>query len=247
MIEHLSYSSISAYLSCSASWKFKYLDNIPTKGAPELAFGSAFHSTIEQAIKSGHQLDMVAAFQENWHKQLESSSEIIWDMDTPESYFNTGIKMLTNPDIQAGIQAIKSSKIETRVELHVPGVPLPVVGYIDVITDDGVPGDFKTSSKSWSSEKAIGELQPIFYLAALNQAGIQVPGGHFVHYIFVKTKTPQFQRIEHVHQPKEMFWLFGMIRKVWEAIDKECFPPNPTSWKCSYNWCDYWTICRGKP
>jgi len=246
MIEHLSYSSISSYLACGQAWKYHYLDKVPTPTSPELVFGSAFHGTIETFIGSGHQGNLVDLWQENWVKQLETNPEITWEKDTPEDYCNLGVKMFADENIQRGILSIKSDRIETKVELRVPDVPVPVVGYIDVITEDGIPGDFKTSRFAWNNDRALGETQPLFYLAAMNQLGIHTHNYHFRHFVFVKTKTPQFQAIEHVYNAGQLFWLFGMIRRVWQAIEAGCFPLNPTSWKCSPQFCDYWSMCRGK-
>jgi len=139
-----------------------------------------------------------------------------------------------------------AKEIERKVELRVPGVPIPVIGYIDIIADDGVPGDFKTSAKSWTNGKAADELQPLFYLAALNQAGTTVKDGKFRHYVIVKTKTPKMDVFENTHNMKEIFFLFDLIGRVWDAIEKESFPLNPTSWKCSASYCDFWSSCRGR-
>lgn len=253
MIDHLSYSSISSYLYCSRSWAFKYVDQVKTPTSPELVFGSAFHGTVEQYLRESSPVnnDMLNMWAENWAKQTEGQ-EIDWGTDTPESFYNEGIRLLSNKDIQDGINKIvpgtddKGPKIERYVELRVPGVPIPIIGYIDIITSDGVPNDFKTSKSSWSMDKAMSETQPLFYLAALNQAGIQTPGWKFRHYVFVKTKTPQFQAIDHVHNPGQLMWLFEMIRRVWKAIEGEHYPMNPTGWMCSPNYCNYWNLCRGK-
>lgn len=252
-LDHLSYSSISSYLACPANWKFHYLDKIPTATSPELVFGSAFHSTIEEYVGTSHQCNLLDVWHTNWALQMETNKEVHWNGDTPESMCNLGVRMFTNPDVAQGILSIKARPdaqgmlmIERKIELRIPGVGVPVIGYIDVIAADGVPGDFKTSSRAWTTDKALNEMQPVFYLAALNQLGIHMHNWRFRHYVFVKTKTPQFQMIEHVHGPAEIFWLFGMIQRVWDAIEKGCFPPNPTGWKCSPQYCDYWSICRGK-
>lgn len=251
MIDHLSYSSISSYLYCGRSWAFKYLDKIPTLTSPELVFGSAFHGTIESFLTPGSAQTLSDLWMQNWAKQTESQT-VDWGTGTPESFCNEGIRILSHPVIQQGILSIGPGtdevgvKIERKVELHVPGVPLPIMGYIDIITEDGTPCDFKTSKTSWTVDKALNETQPLFYLAALNQAGIQTPGWRFRHFIFVKTKTPQFQKIEHVHNPAQLMWLFEMIRRVWKAIEGKHFPMNPTGWKCSPNYCEYWSLCRGQ-
>lgn len=252
-LDHLSYSSISSFLSCGQAWKYHYLDKLPTSTSPELIFGTAFHGTVETFVQEGSKGDLLTLWQQKWQEAINTSrSDISWEKGTPEEYCNQGVRMFNHPDIQQGILSIKAGQdetgpmIERKVELHVPGVPVPVIGYIDIITADGVPGDFKTSAKSWSADKALDETQPLFYLAALNQLGIHVPNLRFRHFVFVKTKTPQFQMLEHTHTRGQMLWLFSMIRKVWESIDHGCFPMNPTGWKCNPQYCDYWSICRGK-
>jgi len=269
-LDHLSYSSISSYLMCAANWRFHYIEKVPTKTSTALVFGSAFHGAIEQHILSapteyGKRQPLIDCWRESWIKETTWSNEndelllrddIDWGTDTPESLENEGIRILTHKDVANGILSIipawivnndqKRPAIESRVELRVPGVPLPIIGYIDIITADGIPGDFKTSSKSWSDSKAGDEIQTLFYLAALNQAGITVPDWAFRHYVFVKTKTPQFQVFTHTHNPSQLMWLFKMIESVWKGIEADVFPINPTTWKCSDKWCEYFALCRGK-
>lgn len=251
-LDHLSYSSISAYLTCARAWRFKYVESIPTFSTPELVFGSAIHNAIETYVQSDRQAAPVDCWKQSWDKALERDQQVVWGADTPESHFNEGVRILTDEKIVYNLNTItpaydeQGAKVERKVELRVPGVPIPVIGYIDIITHDGVPCDFKTSSKSWSSDRAIGETQSLFYLAALNQAGQTVPGWKFRHLVIVKTKTPQFQMFEHSHRPSECFWLFGMIQNVWKGIDAGVFPENPTGWKCSPQYCDFWMRCRGK-
>lgn len=247
MIEHLSYSSITTYLTCAASWRFKYIDEIPTVATPALVFGSAMHTAIEQYVTRDRakKLTPVDCWQPAWNAAIEKQ-EVAWGLDTPEQHYNEGVRILSNEQIVYNLNTINPFRVEELVKLRVPGVPLPVIGYIDIQTVDGVPGDFKTSARSWNEEKAQAETQSLFYLAALNQAGRTVEDWKFRHYIIVKTKTPQWQVFDHTHKPAEIFWLFGMIKKVWQGISVDVFPENPTGWKCNPNYCDFWQLCRGK-
>lgn len=249
MIEHLSYSSISSYLSCARNWAYKYVEKKPTISTPELAFGTAVHETIEQhLLGKGELIDL---WTPAWNKAAENGN-IFWGMDTPEQFYNDGVRILSHSSVTGGIRLIQENqngnppKIETKVELRVPGVPIPVVGYIDIITANGIPGDFKTSRASWSQAKAQDSIQTLFYLAALNQAGNHEHAWRFRHYVIVKTKTPQFQVLDHTHKPSELFWLFGMIQNVWKAIQSGIYPENPTTWLCNPEYCDFWKLCRGK-
>jgi len=245
IIEHLSYSSISLYLDCPEAWRRKYIANEPTKKTSALAFGSAFHGVIERMIKNA-QYDWESAWDEEFGKAF---LDVTWEPgEAPEQYHHDGVRMLDHKAVFAAIQSIHPASpedIEKKVELRVPGVPIPIIGYIDVILDDGTPADFKTSARQWTQDQASGSLQTLFYIAALNQAGFDV-NWRFKHFVFVKTKTPQVQIIEHSHTPGELFFLFETIKRVWEGINKEFFPLNPTSWRCKPGLCDFYANCRGR-
>ena len=253
-IEHLSFSSISSYLYCPKAWKYKYVDKIPTKTTPALLFGSAWHKTIEQALKDGNPPKgnyFVEILNEEIKIAASRNQEIIWGEDSLVTLQNTGQRFITSDSIIEGLSMITPArdeggfKIEQKVELNVPGVPLPVIGYIDIITEDGVCGDFKTSGKSWTNVQAEDSLQPLFYLAALKQAGAN-PQMKFRHFVFVKTKEPKFQIVETNYKAKNFLFLYSLILNIWRSIENQSFFENPSSWKCSAAHCDFWDICRGK-
>lgn len=249
-LDHLSYSSINLYSMCARAWRFRYLDKVQTPKSPALVFGSAFHNAIETAIANK---DVSAPAEGYWDaawNDATADGEIDWQKDKPETFYNLGVKMLKSKETLELLSEIKpfdAESIEKKIELQVPGVPIPIIGYIDIIERDGVPADFKTSSRSWNPGKALEELQPCFYLAAMNQAGWQNnPDFKFRHYVFVKTKTPKAQVFESNRLPGELFWMFGLIQEVWRGIEARVFPPTGTgSWKCSPKWCEYWALCKG--
>lgn len=252
-IDHLSYSSISTWLMCPRSFKYKYVEKIPTPTSPALIFGSAVHDTVEEYIsETEHRYALAELWPFKWNAQLEENKDISWNDDTPEGLHNEGLRLLSSPDIVKVVDALtcmvdeQGPCIERKVELRVPDVPIPIVGYIDMIGTDGVPHDLKTSAKSWNTDKARSEIQPLFYLAALLQSGNNLHQLRFRHVVFVKTKTPQVQVLESAFTFSEIFWLLEMVKSVWLAIEVGIFPCNPTGWKCSKDWCEYWPLCRGK-
>jgi hypothetical protein len=226
-----------------------------TKTSAQLLFGSAWHKTIEAIVSDKADGDVNELWKSNLLSELEQSQvknqAVDWGDETEESLINTGIRLLGSKDIQTGLLRIRPAvddngpKIERKIELRVPGVPIPIIGYIDIITEDGVCGDFKTSGKSWTEGQAKDSLQPLFYMAGLNQMGMKSPD-LFRHYVFVKTKEPKFQTIETSYQSSEVMFLFRLINNVWNAIEKEAYFENPGGWLCSERFCDFWKECRGK-
>lgn len=252
-LDHLSYSSVSTYLRCPRSWRYRYLEKVASPVGVALPFGSAFHEAVEQYLTmrhSGDALPPAELFDAAWQTQLERREDIDWRDETPDSMLDLGTRMLTDDGVLAQLDSIKPlvlddvPVIEKRVSMTVPGVPIPIIGYIDLITDDGVPGDLKTSSRKWYGDKAEKEMQPVFYLATLNQEGYELnPERRFRHYVFTKTKAPAAQVLETTRTVADMMWLFGLIGEVWQAIVAGAFPPNPGSWLCP-KYCDYSDICR---
>ena len=261
-VDRLSYSSVSAYLMCPQSWKFRYIIKPRVPVSVALPFGTAIHKAVQTYIAAkaeGHEVKPPAdLWPDSWQGALNeprNADNIKWDR-TYDYYTDLGTKMLSAPDVVAAIENIKpmialmpeeTAIIEKRIEFQVPGVSVPVIGYIDMIEDDGVPVDLKTASRKWGKDKEHGEMQVDFYLLGLNYEGYDLnPNLQFRYYIFIKTKSPTCQILDTVRTWGDLLFTMKLIKEVWEAIQAKTFPCNPTSWKCSEKWCEYWPLCRGK-
>lgn len=254
-LDHLSYSSLSLYAECPAKWRFKYVQKITTKQSPALIFGSAVHDTIElllmRRFEGWPMGNLVEAWARAWHQRSKGDS-VDWSGDLPEELENMGAQLFGSPDTKAAIESLRPAlwgelpAIEQRITLSVPGVPLPIIGYLDMLADDGVIVDFKTAARKWTHTQAQQETQPLFYLAALNQMGVDHTPGRFRHIIFTKGRQPSIQILETERSTDELLWLMRVIAGIWRAIEAEHFPMNP---KACFAWgrpCEYLSLCRGK-
>ena len=249
-IDHLSYSSISSYLNCGYNWKLYYLDLIRPPTAPALLFGRAVHETIEDHLRTRQPLIPLWV---QHYESLASLEEVEWDSKSSrESLRKDGVRVLSSPPVQDGIEWIadhysqQSSTIEREISWTVPGVDVPLIGYIDVITDDGIPGDFKTAAKMWSEYKADDDVQSLFYLSGLLANGIEVPELEFRHYVISKGTFPDFRMFSRQRTMDEIEWLNNVIRRAWHGMKAGVFLMSPESWKCNSKFCNYWRLCRGE-
>jgi predicted RecB family nuclease len=132
-----------------------------------------------------------------------------------------------------------------ETELHIPGVSVPIVGFIDMIQNDGVPIDIKTASKRWSQDKADNSLQATFYIATLEQLGMIKLPATFKFMVFTKTKNPAVQVLETTRTHQDVFALYSRVNEVWKAIQREVFTPtDPDNWWCSHKYCSFWDVCE---
>ena len=244
-IEHLSYSSISSFLTCGKAWKYRYIDKVQAPTSPTLIIGSAVHDTVEEIIQAnslGIQAPEPAEFATQAAAGRLDKEPSINGTPEAENVVTEAVRLVSAPLILRGINRLRAkvdeagAMIERKVTLEVPEVDVPIIGYIDIILADGTPADFKTASKSWTQDKAESELQPVFYLAAMGQMGIPV-NWKFKHIVIVKNKIPKFQILEHEHKPEELFKLFRQIQEVWKTMNAGVFlPAAPGCWKCKPNY-----------
>lgn len=278
-VDHLSYSSINAYLSCHRLWWWRYIEKPRVPVAVALPFGTAIHKAVQGYIVAkaqDHEVwdtamlgfqkekDLVPVsashlLPESWLACLRNALDeprnldnIKWDRPF-DYYADLGARMLNAPDVVAAVEDIEplvideTAVMEKRIEFFVPGVDVPIIGYIDLIEVDGVPVDFKTASRKWAKGKEHSEMQVDFYLLGLNYEGYDLnPNLQFRYYIFTKTKNPTCQILDTVRGWGALLFTVQTIREAWEGIQAGAFGPNPTGWKCSQRFCEYWGLCRGR-
>lgn len=249
MIGHLSYSSISRYLKCGKQWKFRYLDKLEEESSDALQFGSAWHKMIryylEESFSGNTKLYDRIDFGSHWSQAIEESCT----EENAGELMQLGEKMLTSPKITKTIQGlgptIDPESLEMKTELRIPGVPVPIIGFIDMIQNDGIPIDIKTASRKWSQEQAHTDLQATFYIAALEQLQMIKLPAKFKFMVFTKTKNPDVQILETTRTHQDIFALYGLVNEVWQAISREVFPPtDPGNWWCSHKYCGFWNVCE---
>jgi len=235
MIDHLSYSSIQNYLMCQRHWRYRYIDQIKSEKNDALLFGSAWHKMINLVAGTLQPID--EAFLESLDTSMQS-----------EENYHALSRMSESTPIKAHLQGLEIKQSELKFELTIPQSELPIIGYIDAILEDGTPVDFKTSKRKWSQAQADKDLQATFYIAGMHKMGMIQTSDFpikFEYHIFTKTKNPDVQVLETWRTVEDVLGLFNLIGVVSDSMRAGQHVPNPTTWKCSSNYCEFWELCKG--
>ncbi len=231
----LSYSSISAYETCPAKYKFQYEEKLPTTSSPALAFGDALHRTLHRF----HDRPVpVAPSVEELHEMLDAE----W---VDDGYRDPGEEALYREHARqvlaeyhranAGSFRIPAA-LEFRFTVEIEGVQLS--GVIDRM--DRIPGggyeivDYKTSRRLPPKAIVDRDLQlSLYYLAAQEIWGIE-PERLTLYYLLPGERMTTFRT------PADADDLRRRIATVAERIAAGKFEPraNPLC-----DWCDFQHVC----
>lgn len=141
---HLSATQLAMLERCPEQFRQRYiLGRREPPGAAMLwgsADGKAHGENFGQKIKTHEDIpteDVREAFA--WHLDLEidavgGASEVDWRDDTPATVKDRGVELVAYYHEMVS-PTIQPTDVEAKVEVEVPGVPVPFIGYIDVDTE----------------------------------------------------------------------------------------------------------------
>lgn len=216
VVNHLSYSSVSQLLTCPMQWYITKTQKITPPPKDYMAFGTAVHRVIQYNALQGWRMsakDMIDVYVSVYNAALPQEN-----IQETKNY-EYAVSLFTNDAIMSALRFIvvkHEHQIERKVTFRVAGVPLPIIGYIDILQDDGVPIDIKTSSTEWTVERAEQELQPLYYLEGLKDGR---HGGKFVYVIIQKLSWGECGlQILHVQYHDWQETLYKHITSAWNVI-----------------------------
>lgn len=249
--DHLSWSRIRAYLTCSLQYFFRYFAKETPEFTPgALAFGSAIHLALETALVqriAGEEpiLDHLVGVFDGSLDEAGVQAPIRWsEKETRESVVAQARAM-----IDVWLRSPRPGKVigvEESFEVELaPWLP-KLHGRVDVIeeSDDGSLTiiDIKSARSAWGEEQILqGRDQLVLYKEGLK--GIIEAIGKPVKLaweIILKQKVPRVVRIEVPEPLPTAERAIKTATIVLEAIEKDIYAPSP-GWQCSG--CPYRAAC----
>lgn len=267
--EHLSSSSVDLLTDCSKLWAGKYRDGREGPRSDALIIGSAFDAACEWFLRqrftgawvTGEQLGL--RFGIEWDAQLaraDPNGPIDWGTRGEAGAFEDGLHLATAPATLAALRSLKVAPhpdnsqepgLQVHVSLRVPGVSVPVIGFIDVLAaqPDGstLILDIKTGRRRWPKGKERKELQARIYAAALWQTGLPFTSLRTAYWVFVPGMTPEscvVQKLDPALTERDLLLTLDLLRRSWRQIEAGTFTGNAHSWRCTPR-CPLWHDCFG--
>jgi len=258
---HLSASSIGTYVDCSLQYWFAYVKRLPMEFVSDaLEFGSAIHLTLAdfyRAKMTGDRLllkDVHESYRQHWTNRVKDRSDIKYaDQKDFQSYLIEGVDLLTAWFNKLADDHFNVIAVEEAFVFEIDGMPLPIVGAIDLVEEDDsgtiIITDHKTTGRAYSIDEIDQNPQITIYQMAAKANGFADREILLKFDCLVKTKTPKFEQYYTTRSEADELRLIRKIQRVWEGISKGVFIPNDTSWKCKTcpykQACDKWFLNGG--
>jgi hypothetical protein len=256
-IQHWSASSLNMLSVCPRQWQARYIWGRKEAPGAALILGTANHSAMGfnllDKITTGEdktEAEVVEYFNDKaWPDAINErggAGEVKWD-DGPEEQRALGAKMVSAYHLNVAPR-VEPTSVEAKIEVFVPQVPVPVIGYVDVVQAGNRPIiDLKTSAKKRSDIKPDWRLQGRIYQLAFARP--------VDWHVVTKAKVPTtltgldapglMQDLEVVMQTQEMVRQLSTLANHYMTIygaDQD-WPQLGVShdWRC--NWCAYRSDC----
>jgi hypothetical protein len=153
-IEHLSPSSINTFIDDKAMWIMRYLFGYKNGGGPAMWRGSAIDGGVgayfgfeDKLYSTSECLDLVKLYystdrircKADFPKQAIDMNKYITEEERLERYFKTAINFYDDIGVPLDYQE--------KIELQLPDLPVPIIGYIDLLYENTIR-DIKTTART---------------------------------------------------------------------------------------------------
>lgn len=239
---------------CGEAFRRRYIEGDKGPGSVATVIGSATHKSAEIDLTEKKESSELLP-DEAIPDLAADAFTLLWDTEDieltkEEKHDKFGVRdrskdmtiklaQLHHADLAPEIQP---EIIEERLEVKLPGFPLDLVGYPDVVEIDGTIRDLKTRARKPAQGDAAIDLGLSFYNLAIEiQDGRTAPELKLD--VLTKTKTPK-RFTDTVAPQANSSALIQRIERAALTIESGAFmPADPGHWKCSEKFCDYYSDC----
>lgn len=161
-IDHLSVSSLALWRNEPARWVARYLYGIKDEGGPRAWRGNAVEAGLNQALAGAGDDDAVTAALHNF--ELNAAGDAADEVEQERGSIDPMVRLAA-----ANLRPLgRPLMAQRRVERRLPGIEVPIVGYVDYEWDDFLV-DLKTTLRLPSAPRGDHVVQVVSYGDALQK------------------------------------------------------------------------------
>lgn len=253
MIDHISASSLEQWERCQVQWKFRRIDGLIMPPGIAAHTGRGVHKAAEVNMKakklSGQDepMDVILdAARDGYIHSLKDTGLFVprSEAGTEKAKMEDGLKATVSMG-KVYRDKVAPPRIPRFVEKtlysNLPGVPIPLMGIIDLVTEDGIVSDLKTAGKKWNQGRADNSIQATVYDHLLADS-FGKPAK--IEFAVIVPKQPDPQYLETMRTEQDMDNVILRIQSMIAGIESGIFnPAHPDNWFCAEKWCGYWHRC----
>ena len=247
-LAYVSASRLKSFLSCRLKFYYEKVLGLKPPASHNLQIGKAVHAGLQffhKAVWRGEDaaVEAVAGEYARQYGELEQQDPVDYEGLPREECLASGERVLRAylaSDLARDPRGIMGVEVALRSEDA--GLPLPLVGIVDLVREGVVPVDFKTagSTPTPSTEAWLHESQLVAYNILLRDATGEQPGpGELVHLVKLKTPKVIYQQLPPVEQ-RHLDRFRALVNVYVAGVKNEEYYPAP-GLQCS--WCSFRGSC----
>lgn len=241
---HLSITQIKMYLRCPLQYKFRYVDGLKIPPVSAITLGRSIHSALEinysQKIKTKQDLpihQVTDLFSDLWESDVKET--IFEEDEKPGQVKDEGVGLITTYHNQIS-PTIQPKVVEKDFELSFQNVDYTLKGKLDLVDNQDIIIDHKTTKRSMPEENINTDLQLTCYSLAYRHAlGLKEKALRFD--VMVRTKKPKVQQLTTQRTQADLDRFLKILAYVSKAIKTGIFYPNE-NYFCGI--CGYKELCK---
>ncbi len=183
---YLSPSSVKKYLACPLQYFYAKIVGLPEPTSVALHIGKAIHTTL-QAFNNARwrgadssEEAMQEAFSKHFLRLEQEEGPVDYADEEArtkarETAWNTVRAYFSSPEAAKDTEMLQG--VEVSVSAYIPGLPVPVMGIIDLVQHDLKVVDYKSAAAKPNAEQVAfeHELQLVSYQLMVEQATGKTP------------------------------------------------------------------------
>ena len=240
---HLSVTQLKMFLRCPLQYYFRYIKELIIPPRSEVTLGKSIHRALEenykQKIETKEDLPidyLTDLFSDTWESEVKET--LFEEDEKPGKIKDEGVNILR---IYHKIVSPKIQPVYVEKEFNLfLDADFTLKGFIDLVTEEDLIIDHKTTKRSYSEEQVATDLQLTAYSLAYRMLeGKEERGLRFD--VMVRTKEPKIQHISTKRTQEDINRFLKLVDYVNKAIKTGIFYPRE-NFMCPK--CGYKELCR---